>query len=42
MKPVTLDMTKLLGFRIGQASDTKIGIKLGEDKPGFTKPIVTD
>ena len=37
MKPVTLDMAKLLGFRIAQSADTKIGIKLGFDKAGLVK-----
>jgi len=38
MKPVILDTAKLLGFRIAQSADTKIGIKLGLDKGGYTNP----
>lgn len=37
MKTVTLDTSKLLGFRIAQGADTKIGLKLGFDKVGAVK-----
>jgi len=37
MTPVTLDPTKLLGFRIAQGADSKIGLKLGVDKVGEVK-----
>lgn len=38
MKPVALDTAKLLGFRIAQSAETKIGIKLGLDKGGYSTP----
>ena len=37
MTPVTLDPSKLLGFRIAQGADTRIGLKLGIDKVGTVK-----
>lgn len=37
MTPVTLDPAKLLGFRIAQEADTRIGLKLGFDKSGTVK-----
>ena len=42
MKPVTLDLKKLLGFRIAQADESRIGIKLGLDKGGYKKPVTVD
>ena len=38
MKAVTLDKSKLLGFRIAQGDDGKMGLKLGIEKVGYSKP----
>lgn len=39
MKTVTLDASKLLGFRVAQADTSRIGVKLGQSKDGFTKAV---
>ena len=42
MTTVTLDKTKLLGFRIGEAAPSRTGIKLGNVKEGRIEPRSED